>query len=203
MISGHAIPARVTPVEERIAHPIVLWAGNLGANKRPERFIDLARLGQNTPLQFVMIGGHANLARSTALFTNIPNNLKWPGKIPFDDALSHFDRAAFFVCTSAQEGFPNTFIQAWLRGVPVMSFGVDPDGVIARNGLGFVNSDPAKLIEQMLSLAADASRYRAMSASIRRFAEANHSVEAMCDHFQGYIGGDLVRLKTDSLRVQA
>jgi len=62
------------------------------------------------------------------------------GKLPFEETLKIFDGATLFVNTSKSEseGFPNTYIQAWLRGVPVISFDVDPDGVIAKNGLGKV-----------------------------------------------------------------
>jgi hypothetical protein len=34
------------------------------------------------------------------------------------------------------EGFSNTFIEAWLRGVPVVSLTEDPDGLIRNRGLG-------------------------------------------------------------------
>jgi glycosyltransferase involved in cell wall biosynthesis len=34
------------------------------------------------------------------------------------------------------EGMPNVFLESWMRGVPVLSLQVDPDGIIARHGLG-------------------------------------------------------------------
>ena len=42
-----------------------------------------------------------------------------------------------FVNTSNIEGFPNSFLQAWVRGVPVVSF-FDPDGLITNKCLGYV-----------------------------------------------------------------
>jgi glycosyltransferase involved in cell wall biosynthesis len=40
------------------------------------------------------------------------------------------------VNTSRLEGMPNVFLEAWARGVPVLSLEFDPDGVVAGRGLG-------------------------------------------------------------------
>ncbi|MCA1656367.1 MAG: glycosyltransferase, partial [Actinobacteria bacterium] len=57
---------------------------------------------------------------------------------PRDELIALYARAVAVVNTSGFEGFPNTFMEAWACGVPVLSLSVDPDGVIERHGLGGV-----------------------------------------------------------------
>ena len=80
-------------------------------------------------------------------------NLTYLGALPFEEVNAILDQAHIFVNTSYCEGFPNTFIQAWMRKVPVVSLQWDPDNVIRRQRIGFVAGTFEKMVEQVLSLA--------------------------------------------------
>lgn len=115
----------------------LLWVGNIQQLKRPDMFLELA---QRLPGCFAsMVGGP--LPDTQQLYRQVSESAARVGSLTFHGPLSYpatnqlFDRARLFVNTSEIEGFPNTFLQAWIRGVPVVSF-FDPDGVIQREGLG-------------------------------------------------------------------
>ncbi|MCB2141254.1 hypothetical protein KQH27_00940, partial [bacterium] len=59
------------------------------------------------------------------------------GFLPPAEVESILDSALVLLNTSELEGFPNTFLQAWRRGLPVISF-FDPGGVVLKNRLGFI-----------------------------------------------------------------
>jgi glycosyltransferase involved in cell wall biosynthesis len=162
---------------------MVLWAGNLGYNKRPELFRELAHSCLGSNLHFVMLGGIASEERVQGLFANTPSNLEWKNRLSFDEATSYFDRATFFVNTSVKEGFPNTFIQAWLRGVPTLSIGVDPNQVITTNRLGYVARDLRDLRENLERFAGSPEEYVELANNAKRYGESHHTVEVMAKHF--------------------
>jgi hypothetical protein len=112
----------------------VLWVGKHRATKRPLMFVALARALPH--LSFTMIGPHFQdesglYAEVMAAAKDLPN-LEVLGFQPLPEVEKHFDRASVFVSTSEMEGFPNVFLQAMRRGIPIVSF-VDPDGLIAGN----------------------------------------------------------------------
>lgn len=134
----------------------VLWVNNLRGFKRPDLFIELARALPQ--LRFHMIGGeedgYAQLYREMRRQAELLPNLCFHGRVPYSRVQSFYERARVFVNTSDSEGFPNSFLQAWVRGTPVISF-FDPDGVIARNGLGSVPASMPDMIDAVRSLATD------------------------------------------------
>jgi glycosyltransferase involved in cell wall biosynthesis len=80
----------------------------------------------------------------------------------------YFERSRVFVNTSEIEGFPNSFLQAWARGTPVVSF-FDPDGVIASEGLGRTVSNLHEMKDAVNRFCNDADEWRAASKRCTAF----------------------------------
>lgn len=102
----------------------VLWVSTIRSIKQPQLFVDLAESLPNH--SFRMIGGPDSDER--LLYDQVKSradsvpNLEFLGFIPYQDIHKYFDEASVFVNTSSSEGFPNTFLQAWSRGIPTVSF---------------------------------------------------------------------------------
>jgi glycosyltransferase involved in cell wall biosynthesis len=117
----------------------VLWVSNLRSLKRPELVLELAR--QMPLVKFTLAGGPMPGGQTyyddvMAAAARLPN-VTMLGPVRYRDSGELFDRAKIFLNTSMIEGFPNTFLQAWIRGVPVVTF-FDPDGLVQRVPLGRV-----------------------------------------------------------------
>lgn len=189
MITGHPIPENQCNSEKRFKFQTVLWCANFGKHKRPELFIELARRMQFSDLKFIMVGGHNNKDYVSDLLKGKPKNLFITGQLPFKSALDYFDRSSIFINTSSPEGdgFPNTFVQAWLRGMPVISFGFNPDAIITKNKLGFNVESLDEGIEKLKSIMSSYLVYKTISDNAYNYGCKNHSIKVMTDNFLNII----------------
>jgi glycosyltransferase involved in cell wall biosynthesis len=94
-----------------------------------------------------------------------------------------YRRAAFLCCTSDYEGFPNTFLEAWSYGLPIVST-FDPDQLIAKHGLGMVGREISDLRNAVVHLTAENGSYRDVSRRVRAYYEANHTLAAVMPRFE-------------------
>ena len=162
------IAGRSPPQAERdIA---ALWVGNLRPLKRPHLFLDAAaRLPR---LAFHMIGGPMpgaeSLYEQVRLRTASLPNVTFHGLVPQHEVGSYFERARVFVSTSEIEGFPNTYLQAWSRGTPVVAF-LDPERLLTRNRLGAVVGSTEELQSAIARLTSDPLEWEETSARSRRY----------------------------------
>lgn len=159
----------------------VLWVANFRDVKRPDLVIDLARALPQ--LRFVVVGGgqEAYAQRMRRAAQELPN-LTMTGPIAYDSVGEYFDRARLFLNTSSMEGFPNTFLQAWIRGVPVVSF-FDPDGLIAQRSLGAAVSDLAEMKDALATLSREDERRAQMGERARTFAMENYAASAVARRY--------------------
>lgn len=117
----------------------VLWVANMKELKRPELFVQLAEaLCHEGNFSFRMIGRAEDSDSGVELLAWVDRLpcIEYLGEMEVEEVNRQMEAAHVFVNTSDYEGFPNTFIQAWMRKVPTLSINVDPDGIISRHGLG-------------------------------------------------------------------
>jgi glycosyltransferase involved in cell wall biosynthesis len=118
---------------------IILWVGRLHPVKRPELFIELARLIPDE--HFVMIGPVYNeITKSTyekcsEIWSNL-DNFEYIPECPLNEIQKFFNEAKILVNTSIHESYPNTFVQAMLGSSPIASLNHDPDNIIRDHKLG-------------------------------------------------------------------
>jgi glycosyltransferase involved in cell wall biosynthesis len=160
----------------------VLWIANLKPWKRPDVFVRLAAAFRTRrDVRFVMVGAPAGTAANRrwqeSLMQQIEGmeNLEFVGERSHDEVNEMLARAQVFVNTSIHEGFPNTFIQAWLRDVVIVSLSVDPDDVLA-DGAGIIAHSEAGLATAVGKIIDDPDVRATYAARGRRHAAANHSL---------------------------
>jgi len=157
----------------------VLWVANLRSLKRPELALELAR--QLPDVKFTIAGGpmpngqtyYDDMVAAASRLANVT----MLGPVRYRDSGTLFDRARIFLNTSTIEGFPNTFLQAWIRGVPVVTF-FDPDGLVQRLPLGRVARSLDDMREAIRTLLENDGDRQLLGRRAREFAtrEYTHGV---------------------------
>lgn len=165
----------------------VLWVGMFRGGRNPEMFLELARRIPDG--RFTMIGGlppgtaGEQLVKSKQVAEQARTiaNLDFKGFVPFERTEGYFARARLLVSTSDFEGFPNTFLQAWSRGIPVISF-VDPDDLIKRHHLGLVVRSFEEMVEGARAILD--CRIQFSAHQIIAFFQENLSIEKSVDEYE-------------------
>lgn len=158
--------------------PVVLWVGSISSIKRPELFLKLAK---SIPwAHFEMIGGRGfpnYLYDEIELASSKLPNLKFKGFVPHSKIYKSYQNASILVNTSKMEGFPNTFLEAWMYNTPVVSLNVDPDGLIKNENLGLFSGNYKQMISDIESLLTDESYRLSMGHNCRKYVEKEHNIK--------------------------
>jgi glycosyltransferase involved in cell wall biosynthesis len=158
----------------------VVWVANLKPWKRPEIFVRLAEgLRAFGEVRFIMVGAPAAVSgwqQSFMRSVEATPNLQYLGQKTQEEVNELLGRAHIFVNTSAHEGFPNTFIQSWLRDVAVVSLEVDPDRVLERKQVGIAAHSELALLAAVRHLIENPEARAAYAQRGREHAAACHSL---------------------------
>lgn len=157
---------------------IILWISTIRDIKQPELFLKLAKTLPQ--YKFTMIGGkdvqepelYDQIERESK---NIPN-LEFLGFVPHHIIQKYYENAAIFVNTSKMEGFPNTFLEAWLNYMPVVSISVDPDGILCKYNSGVHSKTFEQLVKDVETLLKEETLRNEMGRNGKRYVEREHDI---------------------------
>jgi glycosyltransferase involved in cell wall biosynthesis len=176
--------ADIPPISNVQQNIDVLWVANLRPVKRPEILFELAR--QLPHLSFAIAGG-ALPGMESYYETMISEAAKFPnlsilGAVPYAQVGAVFERARLLVNTSSMEGFPNTFLQAWARSIPVVSF-FDPDSLTKRLNLGRAVGTTEEMTQAIEELIRDEPLRRSMGQRAREFCIGQFSASQVANRY--------------------
>lgn len=157
----------------------IIWVANIKPKKQPEIFIKLANeFKSRDDVRFVMVGRCGSSGWYRSILNQIRDSgiIEYLGEISQDEVNARLDESHILVNTSTYEGFPNTFIQAWMREVPVVSLEVDPDNILDKEGLGFCSRNYEAMREQMAALITNEDLRSRMGRRAREYAIRRHSL---------------------------
>ena len=161
-----------------------LWVGSFRRRKRPDLFLELAR--QVPEANFTIIGGigddpgfYEKIKTETASITN----LNYPGFIEPDSIEKYYSRAFAYINTSELEGFPNTYLHSWRRGVPTFTIGIDPDGIIENNRIGKCTGTFERLVESVRGILSDKQSRSGMCERALEYVADNHDIRDKGDEY--------------------
>jgi glycosyltransferase involved in cell wall biosynthesis len=170
--------ARLMPPSNR-----VLWLARVCPQKRPDRLVDLAKCCPE--FEFDMVGPHYQDPLSCKAVEDAKSlaNVTVHGPLPRDKVQILLSNAACLLSTSDYEGFPNTFLEAWSFGVPIIST-FDPDQVIVRYRLGAIAPDIQGLAAALRTMLGDPGAYRNVSENSLAYFESHHALEEVQPRFE-------------------
>ena len=140
--NAHPVPIDCLKTNDLIK---VIWIANWKPVKQPDIFVKLAKKMADIPnVRFIMMGRTKRYPKLVVEASKC--GVEVLGEIPNSKVNELLTQSHILVNTSKQEGFSNTFIQAWMRKVPVVSLQVDPDDVLKKREIGYCSGNFQKLI---------------------------------------------------------
>lgn len=175
----------------------ILWVGRVCQVKRPDLLLELAKMCSD--LQFDMVGpiGQNEYSRKIVALAKSVENVKLHGRVTDSFLWNLYKRCSLFCSTSEIEGFPNTFLEAWSCGLPIVST-FDPDNLIAEKGLGKLGKNIPELEEGIRELLNSPEQWQKASQSARKYFLENHGLDTAMKQFER-VFCDVVNLRGDKI----
>ncbi len=160
------------------------WVGRINRVKRLEYLLEVAR--ELSDVEFHVAGkpDHENeYTRKLLIRANRMDNVFLHGMVPRKDLQKFYLSLSVLCCTSEYEGFPNTFLEAWSLGIPVIST-VNPDNLLVENRLGYFVQNKRSFVNAIRSISRDRNAWEKMSLNGIAYFNENHLLDNAMEKFE-------------------
>lgn len=161
----------------------VLWLGRVCEVKRPDRLLELAKICPDVHFDFVGPKGDSQCSDDIIEQVKQIPNITYHGPAVKEQVWDFYKKAKIFLSTSDFEGFPNTFLEAWSCGLPIVST-FDPDNIIAQKGLGKIATDIPALSFGIYELLKSKEKWESASHAARKYYVQNHAIDVIMPRFE-------------------
>jgi glycosyltransferase involved in cell wall biosynthesis len=164
----------------------IVWIANFKVIKQPEIFIRVAEslYKQGVAAQCIMIGSPAT--KYDKCFQDwqklledkidrIPT-LTYLGGRTTEEVEQILAESHILVNTSQYEGFSNTFIQAWMRNVPVISLNSNPNDLLSDGKIGLLSGSYEQLRKDLIRLVNNHNLREAMGKEAKAYSYKHFSM---------------------------
>lgn len=163
----------------------ILWVGRISEEKRLEWLLEIA---EKMPNVIFEIAGKANRNETEytkTLYSKATHldNVKMLGMVPHNDMYKLYQDASLLCCTSVYEGFPNTFLEAWSYGTPVVAT-VNPDNVITTHKMGGVSSSIDAMVSSIKEFMQLVGKWECCSRNARQYFLRYHHQNIVMQRFE-------------------
>jgi hypothetical protein len=181
--NGHPVPDLDF---EKESPPVVLWLSSLKSVKNPESFVQLAEDCSDLSCRFWMVGRPVDeqLREFVCRRAGELSNLSYRGGCDVEESNEYFRKAAIHVHTGESEGFPNTFIQSWLRKTPIVSLCTDPDSALTDNEIGEHCESRREMEATLRGFIDDSGRRVRAGERARSYGVDHHSIGRVVDRVE-------------------
>jgi glycosyltransferase involved in cell wall biosynthesis len=186
------IPARAADAG---AGQDLVWLSTYKASKRPDWFTRFAERHPSVRCRMAgVVPGPPRTDRefraARAVEDRVPG-LEVSGAIARARLDEFYSGAAVFAHSSPSEGFPNTLLEAWARGIPSVSC-FDPDGIVERERLGACRKEFEAWESAIMERLASVRLRHEEGARARTWVQGHHAPEVVHERLAQLLR-DLIR----------
>lgn len=169
----------------------VIWIGKFEDSKQPWLFVELAEKLKDMDVHFTMFSSkfpqteaNIKLRERIGKAGNI-TVLEGKDNIFINDYLCK--TAKLLINVSVSEGISNTFIQAWMRGVPVVSLNSNPDHWFDKYEIGKCCDGDTLKLEQYTREILQSDNYQELSQNVINFSNGNFAPEVVTPQLKEFM----------------